>query len=128
MLAIAKMILFTTGYGKCMDVAYYIKILMSQKKHFPYYNNGTRSPLLNDDCDWELLACSAAELSPINAVDVVEPCNDERPALLGRGRSLSKLTWPGVEADEPVEPRNPRKTINLPNLILPSCYYTFPHR
>lgn len=31
MLAIAKMILLTTGYGKCMNVAYYIKILMSQK-------------------------------------------------------------------------------------------------
>lgn len=74
-----------------------------------------RSPLLNDDCDWELLGCSAAELSPINAVDIVEPsiilwlCNEERPALLSHGQSLAKLTWPGREDDEPVEPRNPRK-------------------
>ena len=32
MLAIAKMILFTTGYGKCMNVAYYINKNTNESK------------------------------------------------------------------------------------------------
>lgn len=58
---------------------------------FSCYNNGFRSSvLLSDDCDPEVLGCSVAELSPINAVELVDPSltcwlsSDERPALLGR--------------------------------------------
>ena len=41
---------------------------------FLCYNNGFRSSvLLSDDCDPEVLGCSVTELSPINAVELVDP-------------------------------------------------------
>lgn len=39
-----------------------------------YYNKGLRSSvLLTEDCDPEVLCCSVAELSPINAVELSYP-------------------------------------------------------
>ena len=60
-----------------------------------HYNSGLRSSaLLTDDCEPDVLGCSVAELSPINAVELVDPSvvlwyrSDERPALVGRLSSL----------------------------------------
>lgn len=83
----------------CISVVFNLYVLISYllskdiyiKSLFYCYNNGLRSsPLLTDDCDPDVLGCSVAELSPINAVELVDPSvtlwlrSDERPALLGR--------------------------------------------
>lgn len=92
--------------------SFYLKISTLIKVFFHCYSNGLRSsPLLIDDCDPDVLGCSVAELSPTNAVELVDPsvtlwlCSDERPALVGRLWFSSKLTCPGREADDPVDPK-----------------------
>lgn len=83
------MYVYFVGCVSCPLFYFILKYLHC--KYFLCYNNGFRSSvLLSDDCDPEVLGCSVAELSPINAVELVDPSltcwlsSDERPALLGR--------------------------------------------
>jgi len=74
-----------------MSLALVYPYIFTLQVFFSCYNSGFRSSvLLSDDCDPDVLGCSVAELSPINAVELVDPSltrwlsSDERPALLGR--------------------------------------------